>query len=210
MKTKDATPLLAKLVKLRAEIDQVFQPEFDSGFNQLGLILSENLRNGGYWCTPENSVSFGGTGGDGVHFSLLLIDGQVSDLCPVIMTVPALSRDIQNLCIGENLSDFIRFGLNQGFFRMEELSYLGESALDSFSFSGLSSQKRDGFDELSEDALNRKMLDYIGNTLDLLPLSYSLQRFRDLQEKYLSMIRYPDDYYQKTKKKNPNENHRMI
>lgn len=54
-------------------------------FEPVGLILFAPPRNGGYWCTPVNALSFATTGGDGVHYSLLAVEGRVTDFSPVII-----------------------------------------------------------------------------------------------------------------------------
>src|SRR5215469_3878526 len=48
------------------------------------------LHNGGYRCTPANSVKFAQTGGDGCHFSFLVVDTEWTTASPVVMTCPSI------------------------------------------------------------------------------------------------------------------------
>ncbi|GIO86648.1 hypothetical protein J25TS5_35800 [Paenibacillus faecis] len=73
-----------------------------------GLFLgfSEN-ENGGYACSPADSILFANTGMDGVHYSLLTDFGKAADLgqAPVIRVAPMDFGNCVNLVAG-NLSDF--------------------------------------------------------------------------------------------------------
>jgi hypothetical protein len=91
-------------------------------FDPIGLILIRPLENMGYESTPVNSLTFAHTGGDGVHFSLVSLEGKVSDTSPVVMTVPA-NYGSENLIVGENLVEFLCLGERVGYFCLEQLTY---------------------------------------------------------------------------------------
>jgi len=103
-------------------------PLFDLGC--IGLHLQRPLSNAGYNFTPTNSSTFAGTGGDGVHFGLLHINGEVSDDSPVVMTVPMMFEEA-NVVLGENLLEFLRLGCQVGYFDLEQLVYDKQEAIRS-------------------------------------------------------------------------------
>ena len=95
-----------------------------STFVDLGLWLGDitKLDNADYWCTPKNSTTFAGTGGDGVHFGLLHMDGKIMDTSPVVMTVPMMF-DRPNIIVGKDLLEFLCLGYDVGYFILEQLAY---------------------------------------------------------------------------------------
>jgi hypothetical protein len=81
----------------------------------IGLILQDELKTGGYWCSPKNALTFASTGGDGDHYSLLIRDGRIDDKSPVVLTRPA--EGTQHI-VGESLHDFLCFGMHGGYFQI--------------------------------------------------------------------------------------------
>jgi len=82
--------------------------------------------------TPINTVTFATTGGDDVHFGLLLNGKRVSDLSPVIMTVP-MGGDSPldcNMVLGASFREFLCLGCMHGYNDLEELYYNLKTALD--------------------------------------------------------------------------------
>lgn len=65
-----------------------------------------------YRYSPLNSVLIAHTGGEAVHYSFLVLDGHWSELSPVVLT----DHDWGNIVVGENLAEFLRLGLNTGYF----------------------------------------------------------------------------------------------
>src|SRR5437868_1725880 len=66
--TPEPIDLPLALLRRLHEIGDLIEAKFpnakgDSGMGKLGLMLSRKLRNGGYFCTPTNSLEFGRTGG---------------------------------------------------------------------------------------------------------------------------------------------------
>lgn len=102
-------------------------PDWNSFFDPIGLILLAPPRNYGYWCTPINSLTFAVTGGDGVHYGLLDVNGEFTDFSPVVMTVPTC--DTPNTIVGANLREFLSLGCRFGYFALEQLVYQREDTL---------------------------------------------------------------------------------
>lgn len=92
------------------------------GDYEIGLMCFQELLKPSYNQTPTNSLTFASTGGDGVHFGLLDLGHGVSDVSPVVMTVP-MNFDQPNLVVGANLRDFLSLGIRQGYFYLEQLTY---------------------------------------------------------------------------------------
>lgn len=79
----------------------------------------DTVYHGGYeWMAPQNTVSFGTTGGDGCHYSFVTMpDGSWSAECPVVLMVPSAGVVV----VGANLWDFLALGLRTGYFVLENL-----------------------------------------------------------------------------------------
>jgi hypothetical protein len=93
----------------------------------IGLLLRDpsSPEWGRYESTPRNAVTFAGTGGDGVHYSV--VEGVVGAR-PVVMTVP-MNWDNENLVVGEDLVDFLALGSRCGYFVLEQLTYSLETSI---------------------------------------------------------------------------------
>jgi hypothetical protein len=87
------------------------------------------LMNGGYEMTPTNSREFANTGNEGTHYNFLLLDGEVRGDSPIVMTVPGNGM---NIVLGENLHDFLCFGIGLGFGVLEDLAYKSEEFLQQY------------------------------------------------------------------------------
>ena len=48
---------LRRLHKFKELLETKFPPKSGYGMGRIGLELSRKLENGGYWCTPENSLN---------------------------------------------------------------------------------------------------------------------------------------------------------
>jgi hypothetical protein len=101
-------------IKAHANPDYIFEP--------VGLLLVRPLKNGEYESSPLNSSAFANTGGDGVHFNLLHLNGKAVDNSPVVMTVP-MNFGNENLILGSNLHEFLCLGAKIGYFVLEQLTY---------------------------------------------------------------------------------------
>ena len=96
-------------------------------FDPIGLILCVPPVNGGYWCTPVNSMCFACTGVDGTHFSFLTQGGQYTEASPVILTVPM--SDQPNVVVGETLREFLALGYHRGYVALDQLVHDPSSAM---------------------------------------------------------------------------------
>jgi hypothetical protein len=155
-------------------------PKWNGYFDPIGLILHgqlENPENYSYWCTPRNSITFGSTGGDGVHYGILDIGSGFTDSSPVVMTVP--SCDTPNTIVGASFVDFLALGCRQGYFTLEQLIYQREmqiAALDSQDFSPYSTEDQ------------RNMLESITHRFELLPWEDHTDRLDQLQRQYFHHV----------------------
>jgi hypothetical protein len=100
----------------------------DGAFEPIGLILSRPLERATYRTTPANTLAFARTGGDGVHFSLVLRDGRLAKDSPVLMAVP-MNFARPHVIVGRDLRDFLALGVGCGFFVLEQLVVDAESLL---------------------------------------------------------------------------------
>ncbi|HUG19268.1 MAG TPA: hypothetical protein VMM56_09845, partial [Planctomycetaceae bacterium] len=153
---------------------------------------SVDWKNGGYWCTPINSIAFGWTGGDGVHFSFLLSGNKVDESSPVIMTVPANSS-LPNIIVAENFAEFLRLGLNHGFFGLEQLSYEPEAAFMAINNVEWTTQKTSGLESLLRTSHNQRIgLDFTREILELGVSDFNKEKYDALQIRYLPQLILPD------------------
>lgn len=88
--------------------------------DDVGLLLRDSLLY--YDATPSNSSPFASTGGDGVHYSLLHINGKATESSPIIMTVP-MAFESPNHVVGEDLLEFLCLGCRFGYSGIEGLAY---------------------------------------------------------------------------------------
>ena len=103
-------PLFERLLEADQAIQQRFPRQYGAGLESLGLILRRpaDWENGGYYCTPVNSLCFGRTGVDGEHFSFLVQDGVINNQSPIIVTAPcAYDSEMPNAVVAETFEDFI-------------------------------------------------------------------------------------------------------
>jgi hypothetical protein len=105
--------------------------DWNRAFDAAGLILLAPPRRFEYWCTPLNSLTFATTGGDGVHYGLLDVNGEFTDFSPVVMTVPMC--EAPNTIVGANLKEFLALGCRYGYFSLEQLVYQRAQTLEELS-----------------------------------------------------------------------------
>jgi hypothetical protein len=154
--------------------------DWNEALEPVGLILFAPPRNGGYWCTPVNSLSFATTGGDGVHYSLLATEGGFTDFSPVVMTVPMC--DTPNVIVGGNLKEFLALGCRFGYFSLEQLVYHPERTL-----AELEAQRFDPEARPAERALLHKIAAHFG----VAPWSNPQRRLEELRSRHGGSIMLP-------------------
>ena len=155
--------------------------DWNATFDSIGLILVAPPRNGGYGCTPLNSVSFANTGGDGVHYSWLVLPDRSVDFSPIVMTVPMC--DTPNVIVGENLREFLCLGRRFGYFALEQLVYQPQQTVDALA--------TDSFDP-EAGAVERGLLQRLTAEFKLSPWEAPGKRLAALRDKYLPLLTLPD------------------
>lgn len=157
---------------------------YSSHFDEIGLLLSLPLKPSEYgWCSPTNVLRFAETGGDGVQFGLLLLDGTLSEDSPVIMMVPRAMGDRTNFVVGENLCDFLALGCRRGYFILEQLAYRPDWLLS----------------ELADEEYGEDMSDDQKQLLGSLSVAFGLNswgervasRLKWLEDEYFDLLALP-------------------
>ena len=179
-------------------LDQNIQKRVHRGFDQLGLILKEpaNWENGGYYCTPINSLCFGTTGTDGEHFSFLVQDEVINNQSPVIVTAPcAYHNEIRNAVIAKNFYDFLCLGLQFGYFALVEFVWNCPEALQAYSSKGSNktNYKYPGFNQ-PLDAQTQENIVLIKETLSLELRTFESEQFTQLQTAYMPLLIMSAEY----------------
>lgn len=157
--------------------------EADLTFEPIGLWLLRTDDQDRYSSTPVNSFTFARTGGDGVHYGLLLMDGEVTDESPVVMTVPCMPEE-GNLIVGENLWDFLRLGCRHGYFDIEQLLYQSEVTVRIL-------EDRAPVGEIRPE--ERALLDLLTTTFSLTPWEGVGERLEELNRRFMSSVQLPPD-----------------
>ena len=163
------------------------------GLGALGLIMDRNFDGSRCdWCTPTNCRTFACTGGNGVHFSLLVRDGRVDGQCSVVITNPG-GGDGRSWIVGENLFDFLCLGTNRGYFALEQLAYSPELTLRVYTDKAW--QPSEDWHEsvgFVPDGFQRRVLEFLSERFGLRPWP-GPERFEELQEGFGSQLELPLD-----------------
>ncbi len=158
--------------------------EWNAYLDPIGLILLGKLERETYFCTPQNSITFAITGGNGVHYGLLDIGEGYSDSSPVVMTVPM--SDTHNTIVGGNLVDFLCLGCRQGYLSLDELVHSRDKTLrllDSCVFNEYA------------DTREMQLFDALTKEFDLSPWDDHAARLTELDEAFSGLVdakSYPD------------------
>ena len=141
----------------------------------LGFEVLDRPENWDYHCTPVNGVTFGATGGDGIHLNVLT-SGPATGA--VVLTAPP--SDTPNIILGESFASFLRLGYFGCFAWLEVLAFdptAGES------------QYRDAV-TLTGDAV--ELRDALRAAFSLEPVTRVTAYLADLQDRYLAHVVLPD------------------
>jgi hypothetical protein len=143
-----------------------------------------------YQRAPLNSVKFGTTGGDGIHYSFLVLDGCWSELSPVIVTDPTCCAFPEhNRVVAENLTEFLRLGIRTGYFALPAHVTDLMSHRDPSSAASMESQEYADWLEPEEvTALKR-----LAKKFKLDPLQGVARRLVELQRRYQPLMQQPPD-----------------
>jgi hypothetical protein len=144
--------------------------------DELGLFLEIPPSRWEYFCTPLNSVTFGSTGGDGVHYGLLQLEGVPEHEQPVIMTVPM--SDQHNVVVAENLEEFLSLGYHVGWFSLEQIVYQSEEVVAAYHAA----------EDPDESPDQKQRLIAFREELALNHQRISSQRLADLERRFKSLV----------------------
>ena len=178
---------LHQLWSLAVEQAECSRMTFASAFGEIGLRLERPFLHAWYTTTPRNASVFASTGGDGVHFSLLHVNGEIQETSPVVMTVP-MCFDRPNLIVGESLYDFLCLGCQTDYAYLEQLVYDRQTAIAALSnpdawranhYSGLPDEVRQR---------NQRLLDRLTDALKLHPWGTIDQRLNELEVYYVPLL----------------------
>jgi hypothetical protein len=184
-------PLLNELRQVDREVAGLFEGQADPGLGCVGLILDDSLDDSRYWCTPTNCRTFASTGGNGVHFSLLVRDSIIDVNCRVVVTIP--DNGGLTYFVGENLFDFLCLGKDRGYFALEQLSHDVDLVLRVFTDPYWSPSERwHEFVGYTQNIIQAEVLRHLTARLDLRSWGSS-DRFHVLQDRYESLLELPTE-----------------
>ncbi len=181
-------PTYQKLLKLKDVATRRFPSDTPGykGFDHLGLHLLPELEKWEYFFTPRNAWAFAHTGGNGVHFSFLESDGSITESSPVVITIPS-PNGLPNYIVGENLYDFLCFGIYRGYFALEQLP--SDRLFDAYSSPEW--QPETSYDSAVGYGVDQNALQLLGLLRDeflLVPWREPREKFTRLQETYLPLL----------------------
>jgi hypothetical protein len=186
-------PLLQRIHELDAGMSRIRPSAFDYGFGCLGLRLASTLKNEGYWCTPSNSIAFGGTGGDGFHFSFVVTGNRVDAASPIVGSAPDFSADppLANVILAANFKNFLRLGLTRGFFGMYVFVHRPATALAAYGSPDWRPSDISHYAAgLDVDDHKSEITRHIATALNLTPLAYTAADFQALQDEYKPLLKF--------------------
>ncbi len=189
--------LFESVLGLDKAISAAFSQQTGGGLD-LTFIRLEDLKNGGYYCTPINSLAFAWTGGDGEHFSFLVDDKGVSAQSPVIFTAPTNYGDKitdTNVVVAENFLKFVRLWLRFGSGALGSMVWNRERALEVYTSAEnplCSTDPR--LSSYAPDDQRQEILNFALNALGLQPYIYTAAEFSALQARYMPELQLSDEY----------------
>jgi hypothetical protein len=184
---------LDRLRKLAIQESEIAGCHPNQAFDGMGLNLLDPAKRFGYDVTPLNASTFAHTGGEGVHFSLVHIEGKLTDDSPVVMTLPA-GFERKNVILGSNLVEFLCLGCQIGYFPLEQLIYQYSDTIgwikDPTLWHTAAGYTSDDPYLLKE----QRLLRIIRDEFSLSPWQEAEERLFDLQIEYLPLLKYDSEY----------------
>ena len=168
-----------------------FQP---AGVCAMGISFSRrhSLSQGGYWCTPLNTLAFAWTGGDGEHYSFLVQRRRVDRHSPIVLTAP--SSDSLNLIVAPDFETFLRAGLSRAFFGLSQFAYAPRKTLEVYGGSGwTASSKSDESVGYVPDDRQLDIMRFVASKLGLQPFWYTPDRYTEYQAA-LNLLEMSQEY----------------
>lgn len=177
---------LSQLQNTIAQIAQEVKADFPSlFFDYAGLMPTE--KDFKYDSSPLNTITFAGTGGDGVHYGILLLSETIQ---PVVMTIPMNSGNdigVYNWILAENLDEFLGLGYYNGWFFLEQIAYQSTRERAFAHYSGDHFLAYEDFSEVHFITRLRTALGYAHSPL-------SVERLKELKEKYFHFLAFKPDF----------------
>jgi hypothetical protein len=199
-------PLFESVMALDEAIRARFPRKFGGGTEWLGLMFTElaKLENGGYSCTPTNTLAFASTGVDGEHFSFLVGEGRVSARSPIICTAPMsyddYAAETHNAVVADNFLTFVRLWLRFGGCALVDLAYNPKQAQKVYTTADWKQVKQPlrspdplMFDYIPDDE-TQEVLKFALDALGLQPYIYTANEFSALQQRYMPQIEMSEEY----------------
>jgi hypothetical protein len=153
----------------------------------VGLGLDRHLDSSRYdHCTPLNCRTFAGTGGDGAHFSLLMLDGMITAQSPVVVTDP--SSGGPSVIAGESLRDFLCLGCEKGYFPLGHLAGDPPTMIAEYCAPASEPSPSDFVTEEYQIQTLKLLREHLG-----LQRWTSRERYHDLQSRFAQLLIYPPD-----------------
>ena len=156
-------------------------------FHNFAGLITNNLELGKYECTPLNTHLFAFSGGDGVHFSYLEINNEIS---PIIMTVPATagkSADEYNLIIAETFDELLGLGYYNGWSGLDGYFYYPNQTLFEYG----DNQVEYGFSNQNEIIFLNEVI----SQFCVKPVFLDEDRLKYLKEKYFTFLEFDPEFF---------------
>ena len=185
-----------EFLDLLPEIKKLFSEDLNC-LNALGLRLAKlsHLENGGYWCTPTNTLKFASTGTDGEHFSFLVQKNVINTESPIIFTAPCNYNGTLNVLIAKDFHTFMRLGIRHGYLALGELVYNPVEALKIYTNVYWQPTEERHFTFYVPSQQNQEIINFIANSLNLQPYTYTKSEFNNLQNCYMPLLAMSKEYY---------------
>jgi hypothetical protein len=185
-------PLFEAVLGLDESISARFFQQSDGGLD-LTFTRLEDLKNGGYYCTPANTLAFAWTGVDGEHFSFLVRGDGVDARSPVIFTAPMNYSDDMidtNVVVAENFLKFVCLWLRFGAVAIGSMAWNPDWALAVYT----SAEPPAGTCDDAPNNQEQEILNFALETLGLQPYIYTVAEFWALQERYMPELQMSADF----------------
>jgi hypothetical protein len=194
-------PLFDALLALEPEISKLFPGKDFNWLDALGIRLEElnSLANGGYYCTPTNTLMFASTGMDGEHFSFIVRDDAIDSDSPIILTMPCNDDGNTNVVVAKDFRTFLCLGLRHGFFALGEFAYHPQEAIHVYTTVHWTPTEEHHFFLYVPNEQQRTVLTFIANSLNLQPYTYTVDEFTDLQNRFMPLLHMSDEYNESCK-----------
>jgi hypothetical protein len=191
-------PLFNALLRLEPEIEQFFPVQEFNWLDAIGIRLEKltHLENGGYYCTPTNTLKFASTGTDGEHFSFLLCNDEIASESPVILTTPCNYDGNLNAVVAKNFRTFLCLGLRYGYFALGEFTRNPKEVIQIYTNALWQPTEEHHRSIYRPREQLQKILAFMAYALNLQPYIYTADEFTALQNRYMPLLIMSDKYHE--------------